>query len=113
MTVSSFGLTLNLQDDAETIERYKEYHRAVWPEVEEALRGIGVTRMRIFLHGRRLFMYMEAVDGFDVARDFPRYMETERAKEWDDLMRTYQEPVPGASEGEWWASMEQVYDLEA
>lgn len=112
MTVSSFGLTLNLKADDETIERYKEYHRAVWPEVEEALRGIGVTRMRIFLHGHRLFMYMEAVDGFDVARDFPRYMETERAKEWDDLMRTYQEPVPGAAEGEWWASMEQVYDLE-
>ena len=74
--MSSFGLTLDLKDDDETIERYKEYHRAVWPEVEEALRSIGVTRMRIYLHGRRLFMYMEAVDGFDAARDFPRYMET-------------------------------------
>jgi len=110
--MKSFGMTLGLRDDPGVVEAYKEYHRAVWPEVVEGLKGVGITQMRIFLRGRRLFMYMETVDDFDLDRDFPRYMESRRAQEWDTLMRTYQEPVPEARPDEWWASMEQVYDLE-
>ena len=111
MTV--FAMTLNLKDDPQVIERYKEYHRAVWPEVKEGLRGIGITRMKIFLHGRRLFMYVEAREGFDPARDFQRYTESHpRAAEWDQLMRQFQEPVPGARPGEWWSMMEEVFDLD-
>ena len=75
------------------------------------LKTVGVTRMDIFLHERRLFMYMETTDGFDLERDFPRYMESPRAKEWDALMRTFQEPVQDAAPGEWWAAMEHVFDL--
>ncbi len=107
-----FAMTLNLKDDPRVIEQYKEYHRAVWPEVLAGLRGVGITRMKIFLHGRRLFMYLEASDGFELARDFPRYMEAPRAREWDALMRQFQEPVPGAKAGEWWAAMEEVFDLD-
>jgi L-rhamnose mutarotase len=68
--------------------------------------------MKIFLHGRRLFMYLEASDDFDIARDFGRYMSSERAQEWDALMREFQEPVPGAAPDEWWAPMEEVFDLD-
>ncbi len=107
----SFGMTLSLKEGEGIIDKYKEHHRAVWPEVVSGLKSIGVTRMDIFLHGRRLFMYMETTDDFDLERDFPRYMESQRAKEWDELMRTFQEPVPGAAPGEWWAAMEHVFDL--
>ncbi len=107
-----FGLTLNLKDDPETIEKYKAYHREVWPEVEASLREVGITAMRIFLLGRRMFMYMEAADDFVAERDFPRYLELNpRCKEWDALMCTFQEKVPEAGEDEWWALMEQVYEL--
>jgi len=110
--MKSFGQTLNLRDDSEIIEKYKAYHRAVWPEVVESLKRIGITKMKIFLHGRRMFMYIETGDDFDVARDFPRYMDSPRAKEWDELMCTFQERVPGAKPGEWWSAMEEVYDLD-
>ena len=106
-----FGMTLNLKDDPEIIEKYKEYHRHPWPETLQGLRQVGILDMKIFLLGRRMFMYMATVDGFDPAVDFPRYMEDPRAREWDDLMRTFQEPVAEAGEGEWWALMEQVFDL--
>ena len=33
-------------------------------------------------------------------------------REWDELMRGFQEPVPGAKPGEWWAGMEEVFDLD-
>ena len=110
--MKSFAMALDLKDDAALIEKYKEYHRAVWPEVLGGLRSTGITRMKIFLHGRRLFMYLEAPDDFSPARDLPRYQNSPRAREWDPLMRKYQEPVPGAAPDEWWAAMEEVFDLD-
>ena len=110
--MKAFGLTLNLKDDPEGIETYKEYHRNVWPEVEAALKTVGIRSMRIFLLGRRLFMHMETGDDFIAEVDFPRYLEQHpRCKEWEDLMNGYQEKVPEAGEDEWWAGMEEVYSL--
>ena len=34
---------------------------------------MGISTMRIFLHGNRLFMYAEAPDDFDPARDYAKY----------------------------------------
>ncbi len=108
----AFAMTLGLRNGPGVVEEYTRHHRAVWPEVLAGLRGIGITKMKIFLRDRRLFMYLEAGDDFDPARDFPKYMENPRAREWDDLMRGFQEPVPGAKRGEWWAGMEEVFDLD-
>jgi len=107
----SYGLTLLLKDDAEVIERYKRYHREAWPEVIARLKEIGITEMKIYLIGRRLFMYMEAIDGFDPDRDFPKLNDLPRYREWDALMSSMQERVPEARDGEWWAAMEEVFDL--
>ena len=110
--MKAFGLTLNLKDDPEVIKKYKEYHKNVWPEIERCLREVGITSIRIFLLGRRLFMHMETVDDFEARRDFPRYIELdEKCKEWEELMCACQEKVPGAKEDEWWATMEQIYEL--
>lgn len=106
-----FGRTLALRDDPALIEQYKEYHRHAWPEVVARLKEIGITEMRIFLLGHRLFMYMETVDGFDPARDYPRLNDDPRYQEWDTLMRTMQEKVSEAGPDEWWADMEPVFDL--
>ncbi len=109
--MQNYGLTLLLKDDADVIDRYKRYHREAWPEVIARLKEIGITEMKIFLIGRRLFMYMEAIDGFDPDRDFPKLNELPRYREWDVLMSSMQERVPEAREGEWWAAMEEVFDL--
>lgn len=107
-----YGLTLNLKDDSAIIEKYKAYHQDAWPEVLSALRAVGITKMNIYLLGHRLFMAMETVDGFDIERDFPRYLEENpKCKAWDELMRTFQEPVEGAQPDEWWARMETVFEL--
>ncbi len=106
-----YGLTLALRDAPALITRYRAEHRNAWPEVIRRLREIGITEMRIFLLGRRLFMYMEATDDFDPARDFRKLTDDARYREWDALMRTMQERVPETREGEWWAQMEEVFDL--
>lgn len=110
--MKSFAMTLDLKDDPKIIRQYTEYHTNTWPEVLDGLKGLGISNMRIFLHGRRLVMYLEAPDDFDLETDFPRYMENSpRAQEWDTLMNTFQEPVPDANPGEWWAPMTQVFNL--
>ena len=109
--MQSYGLTLLLKDDADVIDRYKRYHREAWPAVIARLKEIGIIEMKIFLIGRRLFMYMEAIDGFDPDRDFPKLNDLPRYREWDALMSSMQERVPEARDGEWWAAMEEVFDL--
>ncbi|MHB1005734.1 MAG: L-rhamnose mutarotase [Chloroflexota bacterium] len=109
--MKSYGLTLCLKSDPALIARYKEYHRAVWPEVVAGLRQVGVTGMKIYLTGVRLFMYMETEDGFDPAIDFARASATPRGREWDELMASLQERAPEARSDEWWSTMEQVFDL--
>ena len=110
--MQSFGMALNLKNDPQAIETYKSHHQKVWPEVESALKDVGITTMKIFLIGRKLFMYMETIDEFKPQRDFARYLEHHvRCREWDELMQTFQEKIPEAGPHEWWALMEPVYEL--
>jgi len=110
--VKQYAQTLLLKDDPRIIAEYRRHHASVWPEVVRGLREIGITQMIIWLLGRRLFMLMETVDGFDPERDFERYVNAHpRHREWQELMETFQEPVPEARPGEWWAMMEEVFRL--
>lgn len=107
-----YVLTLDLKDDPKAIESYKAHHRAVWPEVLRSLRRVGVREMDIYLLGRRLVMLMEAVDGFDLRRSFAAHVASDpRCAEWEELMKTFQQPPAGAEPGEWWAPMEPVFHL--
>lgn len=110
--MKTYAQTLDLKDGPDTIARYDEHHRAVWPQVQRGLRDIGIQHMRIWRLGRRLFMLMETIDTFDPNRDFARYMDSDpRIREWQELMASLQEPAPGAQPGELWANMELVFTL--
>ncbi len=106
-------MTLELRDDQNTIDEYRRYHREVWPEVISGLRSIGIQKMKIFLLGTRMFMYIETPDDFDLATDFQRYTDSSpRAAEWDVMMREFQVRVAVAGDDEWWAGMEEVFDID-
>jgi len=105
-------LAVDLKDDAAAIETYKEHHRRVWPEVLASLRRAGVHDMDIYLLGRRLVMVVET-EGQDFRRCFVAHLSSHPlVTEWEALMRSLQEPPPGASPGDWWARMEPVFSLE-
>jgi L-rhamnose mutarotase len=106
------ALTVMLKDDPEVIAQYEQYHANPWPQVTEGLRSVDIKRMYIYRFGRQLFMFMEVPDDFDLERDMPQYMQDPRAREWDELMRTFQETVPGAPEGSKWVDMKEVYAME-
>ena len=54
------GLHTRLNPGAEA--RYEEYHRAVWPEVLEAIRRVGITKYVIYRDGLDLFHYIQCDD---------------------------------------------------
>jgi L-rhamnose mutarotase len=107
----TYALTILLRDEPGVVERYRAGHAAAWPPVIASLRASGILDMQIFLLGRRLFMWMRTVDGFDPARDLAGAEDDPDCRRWDELMTSLQERAPEAGEGEWWAEMELVFDL--
>src|SRR5205814_4597758 len=86
---------------------YRDYHRRVWPEVLQSLRDVGVDAMDIYLLGRRAVMIVEMTDGLDYRRAFAAHLSSNpRVAERERLMKSLQEPAPGAAAGDWWAVME-------
>ena len=105
-------LAVDLKDDPTVIEAYKAHHRRVWPEVLRSLRGAGVADMQIYMLGRRLVMLVDMQDGLDVRRAFATHAASHpRVAEWEELMKSMQQPPPGSAAGEWWAVMQPVFHL--
>jgi L-rhamnose mutarotase len=111
--MSRYVLTVNLKNDPAAIAAYRDHHRRVWPEVIESLRHAGVESMDIHLLGRRVVMIVELTDGRDFRHVFGSHRASSpRVAEWEELMKSLQEPSPDAAAGEWWAVMEPVFHLQ-
>jgi L-rhamnose mutarotase len=105
-------LMADLVDDPAAMAAYRQHHQHVWPEVVESLRRAGVERLDIHLLGRRLVMIVELRPGLDLARTFAAHVASSpRVAEWERLMKSLQQPPPGAAPGEWWSAMEPVFTL--
>jgi L-rhamnose mutarotase len=108
--MKTFAVTIDLKPDPELIRKYLEYHKNVWPEVKKSVAKTGMRNVRIFKRGTRLFQVFDAEDDFNPRRDMVKYLDDPKAREWDEMMCQFQQPVPEVREGEWWAQMELVYD---
>lgn len=64
-------------------EEYIKRHKAVHPELLQALKAVGVSNYSIFMDGNQLYAYME-VDDFDAAM---KKLETNPANiKWQEYM---------------------------
>jgi L-rhamnose mutarotase len=74
------------------LDEYVEAHRAVWPEMLDAIRGAGIRNYTIFRHGNEMFGYFEA-DDLAAAE---RYLaEQDVSARWQDAMaELLEERVP-------------------
>ena len=106
-------MTLDLKDDRRGMAAYRRHHRRIWPEVRDSLLRVGVLRMDIYQLERRLVMVMDTRVGFDLKRGFAAHAASHpRCAEWEALMKTFQQPPPGAKPGQLWASMAPIFHLE-
>jgi L-rhamnose mutarotase len=110
--MSRHVLAVDLKDDPDLIQAYLDHHRRVWPEVVRSLRTAGLESMEIFVVGRRLVMIVETDGQGDYQTVFARHAASHpRVADWEALMKSMQQPIPGAAPGEWWAQMQPVFRL--
>ena len=65
------------------IEEYVDAHRAVWPEMLDALRGARIRNYTIFRDGTQMFGYFEA-DDLQAAAQYLAQQEV--STRWQDAM---------------------------
>lgn len=104
-----YCLALDLIDDPIRIAEYEEHHKAVWPEILLSIKNSGILSMEIYRTGTRMFMLMETNDDFSFEQKAAADASDPRVQEWEDLMWTYQQSLPGAKPGEKWVLMESIF----
>lgn len=110
--MKSYAKTILLKNDPEKIAEYRRHHDQIWPEVVASFRKVGVLDMRIWLIGNRLFMVMDTEDDFDPDTSLEKYVQLDpQNDQWENLMASYQEPVPEARPGEHWADLELIFRM--
>ena len=94
----------------ETVAEYKRLHAAVWPEILAKISDCHITNYSIFLREPEnlLFGYWEYV-GIDFAADAARMAADPRTQDWWKVCMPCQEPLATRKDGEWWASMDEVF----
>src|SRR5262244_1878074 len=107
-----YCLTLDLKDDRQLIAEYRKYHEHIWPEITESIRNSGIEDMEIYLLGTRMFMIMEVNDSFSFAKKERADLKNTKVQQWEELMWTFQRPLPEAKAGEKWLRMERIFKLE-
>ena len=95
----------------EKLEEYKRLHAAVWPDVLAQITACGIRNYSIYYKDGWLFSYFEYV-GHDYAADMAKMAADPRTQEWWAVCKPCHEPLPTRGEGEWWASMEEVFHCE-
>ena len=106
--------TLTLRNDDALIEAYKRVHTpdAVWPEITQGMKEVGIIDMEIYLHGTRLFMIMDTVDGFDHDKAMRVLASKPRQSEWEAYVSQFQQSSAEASADEKWQLMERIYKMD-
>ena len=109
-----FGSVIGVR--AEKLDEYKKLHAAVWPEVAKAIRDAKIRNYSIYLRklpdgNYYLFSYLEYV-GDDFKGDMARMAANPDVKRWWKVTDPCQTPLDDRKEGEWWASMEEVFHQE-
>jgi L-rhamnose mutarotase len=100
-----------IQVKPESVEEYKRYHGAVWPEILETIKRSNIRNYSIYLKDEYLFAYFE-YHGKDYKADMAKIAANAKTKEWWSIMMPMQKPLESRAEGEWWAEMEEVFHLD-
>lgn len=106
--------TLQLEDNPKLIEEYKAVHApgAVWPEITQAMKEVGIVDMEIYILGTTLFMIMDTVSDFDHDKAMADLGSKPRQSEWEAFVSRFQRTSAEASADEKWQMMERIYKLD-
>ena len=106
--IQRYGSIIGVKEEFE--ERYIILHKHTFPGVLDRIHKCNIRNYSIFLKDGILFSHFEYIGS-----DFKADMETmadETTKEWWKLTDPMQEPLENRKEGEWWASMDLLYQMD-
>lgn len=106
-----YCLAVDLIDDPDLIAVYEEWHRNVWPEIQESIRSSGIEQMEIYRLSNRLFMIMEVNDSFSFEAKAEADAMNPKVQEWETLMWNFQQALPFAKPGEKWVLMDKIFSF--
>lgn len=109
--MARYCYALDLVNDTNLMDEYKDYHKKIWPEVAANIKQRGIIEMEIWQVENHLFMIVETADNFDAEQAAKLARQSVRNQEWEKLMDKFQQPLPSAKEGEKWVDMEKIFDL--
>ena len=109
--VQRYGSVIGLKEDK--IAYYKELHANAWPGVLQQIHECNIRNFSIYMHqlddgNYYLFSYFEYI-GDDFEADMARMAEDPVTQKWWKETDPCQFPIENRKEGEWWASMEEVF----
>lgn len=99
-------------DDPLLIAEYDKWHQQLWPEIKASILNAGVSSMQIYRYSNHLFMIMDVEPDFSFEKKAVMDAGNPIVQEWETLMWKYQQPVPGAKEGEKWTLMDNIFSLD-
>ncbi|MBN2273788.1 MAG: L-rhamnose mutarotase [Bacteroidales bacterium] len=105
--------TLTLKDDKQLIEDYTKAHApdAVWPEITQGMREVGILDMEIYLYENRLFMIMETVPDFNHDKAMAELAKKPRQSEWEAYVSKFQNTSADATADEKWQVMQRIFKM--
>lgn len=103
------GSLIKLKPDYE--DQYIILHKHTFGGVLERIRKSNIRNYSIFLRDGILFSYYEYI-GNDFDLDMAEIGEDPVTQDWWLLTDPMQEPLETRKEGEWWASMEEIFHWE-
>lgn len=110
--MKTFCLALDLKNDPALIDAYEKHHLHVWPEIVDSIKKSGITSMKIYRTGNRLFMIIHANDGFSFEKKSEMDQNNPIVGKWEMLMEQYQQRLPWASAGVKWVLMDEIFTLD-
>jgi len=109
--MKKYCLALDLKDDLDKINEYKDYHQDIWPEISKSLKDSGILNAEIYNTGNRLFMIIEVDKTFSFEKKLKMDLENPKVQEWEELMWNYQQALPQSEKGSKWVLMDKIFDL--
>ncbi len=104
---------LNLYDNKDLIEKYKEVHKPgrVWPEITRGIREVGILDMEIYIHGNQAFMIMDTLPDFDHDTTMKELASKPRQQEWEEYVSQFQQAGEKSATPEKWEIVERIFEL--
>ena len=93
------------------LEEYKRLHAAVWDSVKKMIKECNLQNYSIYYKDGYLFSYYEYT-GNDYAADMAKMTADPETQRWWTFCEPCQQPLESRAEGEWWATMEEVFHLD-